>query len=96
MPVTVDPDVAALTRQTVGFLEQTAGVRSSSRLLAVLLFGLTTLVVLGLDGYVAASIFVLHAQPDGGVITAFSVVIGTLGGWGGVTMWKRNDTGGAP
>lgn len=92
--MTVDPEVADLTRRTVGFLEQTAGVRSSSRLLAVLLFGLTALVVLGLDGYVALAVYVLHQQPDAAVVAAFATVITALGAWGGVTMWKRNDTGG--
>ncbi len=73
-----------------GYLEESPGVRSSSRLLAMLLFSLTALVVLALLGYVVYVLRVMRAQPSGEVLHGFAWVIGALGAWGGVSIGTRN------
>lgn len=75
-----------VTRSAVGFFEETPGVRSSSRLLAMLLWILTAGVA------VCACIYLLKAKPpDGGVLGAMAGIITALGGWGAVAQVKRGN-----
>lgn len=83
--VDVEAKVEAVGPQVVGFLEEAPGIRSSSRLLAFLLYGLTA--------GVAATfcVYTLRANPSGAVAGCFAGVITALGGWGAIVHTKRNQ-----
>ena len=74
---------------TVGYLEESAGVKSSTRALAVGFYGLTALTVLVMIGYVGVCLFVMGQQPTGPVLYGFGAVITALGGSGAYTQGKR-------
>lgn len=74
-----------VTRRAVGFFEESPGVRSSSRLLAALLFGLTAGVT------TCACVYLLKAKPpDAQVLLAIGAIITALGGWGALVQVKRD------
>lgn len=83
--VDVETKVEQIGPQVVGFLEESAGVKSSSRLLAFLLYGLTAIVA------VAFCVYTLRGTPSAGVAGCFAGVITALGGWGAIVHTKRNQ-----
>lgn len=81
----VEEKVAAAGPVVIGFLEESPGVRSSSRLLAFLLFAVTA-------GVAAVfCVYVLRPDPSPGVSACFAGVITALGGWGAIVHAKRNQ-----
>lgn len=77
------PDPVAPPR--VGFFEEDQGVKSSSRLLAFLLWILTAVVAGATCRYVLTA-----TPPEAGVVGSMAGLVTALGGWGAIVHVKRN------
>ncbi len=72
-----------------GYLEESPGVRSSTRLLAQEFYVLAALTVLSMIGYIAFVLVKLAQQPTGSALYGFAAVITALVGSGAYTQGTR-------
>lgn len=84
------PDPELLVRKVCGFLEESPGVRSSTRLLAFLCFACAALLTLGMLGYIFYC--VTHKmQPDANVISSIVLGLTAFVSQGAVAIFKRGS-----
>lgn len=84
-------DCGAGEQMSVGFFEESEGVKSSSRLFAAILLFLTGVVTFTICAYVLQ----LGKDASAAVIGALVGVVTALGAQGAVAIAKRNDGGNA-
>lgn len=75
-----------------GFLEESPGVRSSSRLFTLLLI----LLVAALVGTLCVYLLKLGTNASASVIAAFVGAITAVVGGGSLIHWRRDESGGGP
>jgi hypothetical protein len=85
-------DPAALVRKACGFLEESPGVKSSTRLLALICVGCATALTIGLLWYVWYCTTLTPARvPDSGTLNAIVLGIGAFVAQGAVAITKRGN-----
>jgi hypothetical protein len=88
--MTVPVDIGAIVRKVTGYLEESPGVKSSTRLIGVGLLALTAITVVVNAWYVVYS--VLHKiAPDAAFEGAIAVFAGATCYQGCVAISKRGD-----
>lgn len=81
-------EVTVKVVQHVGFLEESAGVKSTARLTIIWCMVLASIVTGFLCWYVAYTM--LHSKPDAAVVGALAGVLTALVFKGAVALWTRN------
>lgn len=71
--------------EVVGFLEESAGVRSSSRLAVFIVVGFIGAVI------VCSCIYILRPEPSASVIGSIAGIVTALGGLGALVHAKRGE-----
>lgn len=79
---------------TIGFFEESANVRSMTRLCAFLMALAVVLLAIGLVAYLLIATLRQGGKPDAGVITAFAAPMVPLAGgiWGALRARTGGDT----
>ena len=85
-------DAGAIVKKAVGFLEEAPGIKSSTRLIAILCLALAATITGVVDWYVIYQ--TIHAKPmDSSVLLALGGAIAAFVAQGAVAITKRNPTG---